>query len=395
MTARCVTLALVLLVAVGDDAPAGEKMGAPQAAQAAALNPTLLKMADNTWVNLKPKGMPWARTYSGACFGGGRLWYFGGAHRSYPGNDVHLYDPRTNEWTQATEAEKPEPGSKEWKSLTGGGGGMRRLTPKGRPFVEHTYQQVCWLPDRRQFFIALVTSGTWTFDPVKREWGHLINRLENRGADPRGYWAQNHTLYEPAFGAPVLIVGGGGAQMYRFEMAAKRWKSLGACPKELNWNEFYSTYVPQWKGHLISTMRKGFFRFDVPARKLVAVETPEPLKRCQSLSYDAAGGVVIALAPKKVDRYRRTVTPWALDVATMKWQPLEPTGPTPVGQCTGAWATLWYDAAHNVHLLVNFVRRDRQRTFDGGVTETWAYRYKRATPKKDAPAERAKDESTP
>jgi len=44
------------------------------------LNPKLPAMGDNRWLDLKPKGMASARMYSGCCFGGGHLWYFGGAY---------------------------------------------------------------------------------------------------------------------------------------------------------------------------------------------------------------------------------------------------------------------------------------------------------------------------
>jgi hypothetical protein len=151
------------------------------------LNQALLSISDNTWINLEPAGMAKARMYSGACFGGGSFWYFGGAHRSYPGNDVELYSPRSNTWIQATEAEMPERGSPNWKALTGGGGSTKNLSPKGCPYTEHTYQQVCWQPKRRRFFIVLVSSGTWEFDPKQRKWIHLLNRFENRKAEPRGH----------------------------------------------------------------------------------------------------------------------------------------------------------------------------------------------------------------
>ena len=349
------------------------------------LNEKLTAMGDNTWLRLEPKGMAKARTYSGACMGDGLLWYFGGAHRGYKGNDVQLYDPRANEWKQATEAEWPKVGSDDWKSMVSGGGTTRSLSPKGRPYTEHTYQQVCWQPGRQRFFIALVSSGTWEFGPVRREWTHLINRLKDRAAEPRGSWAQNHVLYEPSCKAPVLTVGTGEAAMYRFDHDKRRWQRLGPTPKLLKWNEFYSTYVDDWKCHLITTAKKGWFKFDVLARKLTPVEAPHALRGRQSLSYDAANHVVIALADRKVDRYRQAVAPWALDVRTMKWSELKPPGPAPVGQAAGRWNTLWYDREHNVHLLINFVRRDRAELYDGGVTETWAYRYSKATQRKDIP----------
>jgi len=340
-------------------------------------HPTLVQMPDNTWLDLQPQGMAHSRMYSGCCGGGGYLWYFGGAHRSYKGNDVQLYDPRTNQWIQATEPEWPEVGGPDWKAMVSGGGTTFRLSPKGRPYTEHTYQQVCWQPDRRRFFIALNSSGTWEFDPAGRKWTHLVNRFEDK-SEPRGHWAQNHVLYEPTLGAPVLIVGAGQTGVFRFDHDQRTWVRLGQRPVELAWNEFYSTYAPPWKCHLISTMKRGFFKYDLQANRLTPLDSPEELARCQSLSYDVANRVVIALAQREIDRHTQTVAPWALDVATLKWTELAPPKPWPQGQATGRWAKLWYDVDHNVHLFVNDLKRDRQELYDGGVTETWAYRYKRA-----------------
>ncbi len=343
------------------------------------LNPRLTAMPDNSWLDLKPKGMAYARMYSGCCAGGGYVWYFGGAHRAYKGNDVQLYDPRANAWIQATEPEWPEVGSPDWKAMISGGGSTSQLSPTGRPYTEHSYQQVCWQPHRKRFFIVLVSSGTWEFDPVNREWLHLINRFEDR-SEPRGHWAHNHVHYEPALGAPVLICGAGSTGVFMFDHEKRNWKRLGERPVELAWNEFYSTYVPEWKCHLISTMKRGFFKCDVPGNQLTPLESPEALARCQSLAYDRANRVVIALAQRQIDKRRKTVVPWALDVATLEWTELDPPKPWPEGQTTGSWTKLWYDADHNVHLFVNDVKRDRQELFDGGVTETWAYRYKKVSP---------------
>jgi hypothetical protein len=335
-------------------------------------------LPDNTWVRLETAGTAHARMYSGCCFGGGLLWYFGGAHRGYKGNDVQLFDPCAHAWIQATEPEWPEPGSADWTSMTSGGGRTSRLSPAGRPYTEHTYQQVCWRPYRNRFFVVLVSSGTWEFDPARRAWIHRVNRFENDDG-PRGPWAQNHVLYEPALGAPVLICGAGRPGVYRFDDAGRRWIRLGDRPPELAWNEFYSTYVPDWKAHLISTMKRGFFRFDVPALRVTPIRAPGALARCQSLAYDAAARVVIALARRETGRHTATVVPFALDVGTLAWTELDPPKPWPAGQSTGRWAKLWYDADRNVHLFVNDVKRDRQELYDGGVTETWAYRYRRAS----------------
>ena len=341
------------------------------------LNRKLTAMPDNSWLNLQPKGMAYARMYSGCCAGGGYVWYFGGAHRAYKGNDVQLFDMGSNAWIQATEPEWPEVGSPDWKAMISGGGHTSRLSPTGHPYTEHTYQQVCWQPHRRRYFIVLVSSGTWEFDPRQRKWIHLINRFRDP-SEPRGTWAQNHVLYEPSLKTPVLFCGSRHQGIYRFDHQQRKWQSMADLPRELAWNEFYSTYVPEWKQHLISTMKRGFFRLDAVKGTVAPIDSPEALRSCQSLSYDAASRVVIALARKRLSRRKTTVVPWVLKLSTTKWTELAPPGPWPEGQATGSWAKLWYDPDHNVHLFVNDVRRDREQLFDGGVTESWAYRYKRA-----------------
>lgn len=347
----------------------------PMLAAEGPLSQELLRMPEGSWLKLNPSGTAFARMYSGCCAGGGYLWYFGGAHRAYKGNDVQLFDPRANRWIQATRPEWPELGSEDWKAMISGGGTTSRLSPTGRPFTEHSYQQVCWQPDRKRFFIVLLSSGTWEFDPAARRWVHLINRFQDRRG-PRGSWAQNHVLYEPKLAAPVLFCGSGDTGAFKFDHDECRWIRLGDRPDELAWNEFYSTYVPEWELHLISTMKKGFFKLDAAAIKLTPIASPEELRRCQSLSYDRANRVVIALQQQELDKYRKTVVPWALDLGTMTWTRLDPPKPWPEGQATGSWAKLWYHADHKVHLFVNDVKRDRRELFDGGVTETWAFRYK-------------------
>ncbi|MCX7590280.1 MAG: hypothetical protein N2255_01490 [Kiritimatiellae bacterium] len=334
-------------------------------------------MQDNAWLKLDPKGMAKARTYSGACFGGGFLWYFGGAHRGYKGNDVQLYDPRSNEWIQATEPEWPPEGSEDWKSMVSGGGNTKSLSPKGHPYTEHTYQQVCWQPDRNRFFVVLTSSGTWEFDPATRRWIHLINKFEGKKFEPRAYWSGNHVVYDFKSKSPVLICNSGNVGVYRFDHQKVEWRKIGEPRREVMPGELYSTYVPEWSAFLASSPN-GFAKFDPSDLSgASAVETPDELKACQALAYDEANRVVVALAQIKVNQYRQTVQPWSLDVRTMKWTRLDPPRPWPEGQCTGRWGVFWYDPHHNVHLLINFVRRDRVELYDGGITETWAYRYAR------------------
>lgn len=352
---------------------------AEEPAAARRLNQTLLDMPDDSWRNLEPQGQEQveARMYSGACFGGGKLLYFGGAHRSYPGNDVDLYDPVANVWKQVTEAEMPERDSDLWRSLTGGGGGSRELTPKGRPYIEHTYQQVCWNPDREHFFVIMRASGTWAFDPDDAEWTHLSRGTDRAGREPRGSWSRNQVVWDPASKAPVLITSSGSeAGTYKWKYDSAEWERMADLPMDLK-QEFYLTYVPAWKRPLLSARGDaGWGILNVATGEFEQIEAPRELRHCESLSYDAANEVVIALEGKDVGGRTRAAVPWALDVKSKKWSRCSPAEPWPKGQTTGRWASLWYDPDHNVHFLINDVRRDRRETFDGGVTETWAYRYK-------------------
>jgi hypothetical protein len=347
------------------------------------LNPKLTAMADNTWLDLKPKGMAESRNYSGCCFGGGFFWYFGGAHKSYKGNDVDLYDPVKNEWINATKAEWPEVGSTDWKRMVSGGGSTSKLSPSGAPYTEHTYQQVCWVPERKRFFVLLVSSGTWEFDPETGKWIHLVNRFKDRSAEPRGHWAQNQVVYDPELKAPVHSVNSGGGAHFRvFDFEKKAWKRLAGVPREIKWKEWYSTYVPEWKRHLIvlGDRKKGlcFYKLDVGKGKVEALkEKPEGVKRCQALAYDSTNKVVVALPGGKPG------DPWVLDVEKEKWEQLKPAGPKP--SKGGGWAPLWYDADHNVFYFLSLISREMPggKRYDGGVTRTWAYRYKKA-PKQDS-----------
>jgi hypothetical protein len=65
------------------------------------------------------------------------------------------------------------------------------------------------------------------------------------------------------------------------------------------------------------------------------------------------------LATREGRKYRQTVLLWVLDAETRRWREMNSKGPGPVSQTTGQWATFWYDPEHNVHLLINCVRRDR------------------------------------
>src|SRR5512139_3846291 len=44
------------------------------------------------------RNSPVGRSFTGTAMGGGKIFYFGGGHASYPANDVALYNVAANRW---------------------------------------------------------------------------------------------------------------------------------------------------------------------------------------------------------------------------------------------------------------------------------------------------------
>ena len=142
---------------------------------------------------------PVNRVYGGTTYGDGRLFYFGGGHNGYPGNDVELFDVHDLTWRQQYLPEclpsccttNPQCNTCTAGTLTGahcglegtnttdcgtggicsvvgddaticknirGGGGTALLTPSGLPYTEHMYVRYAWDAPRQRFLVA--TTGT-------------------------------------------------------------------------------------------------------------------------------------------------------------------------------------------------------------------------------------------
>jgi RNA polymerase sigma factor (sigma-70 family) len=335
-------------------------------------NQRILAMEDNSWLRLDPPREARGRAYCGVSFGGGYFWYFGGGKRTYLANDVNLYDARLNQWIQATPAEQPQKGSKNWLSMTDSGGYTHNTAPSGNPYAEQSYQQICWVPQRERFLVLLVSSGTWEFDPGTHRWHHLVNRWENPEAEPRGSWAQNTVVYDPGLKAPVHAITSGPDRYLRvFDYGEMSWRRLGKFPGLRDWSSWYATWVPEWQAHLVMSGGKDgpkFYRFSAASMSASPIDAPAELKTGGAIACDPANRVVIVLEPGKLDR------PWKLDTSTMKWEQLTSTGTAPAKG--GLWNTLRFDPEHKAFLFLSF--HGNQGKFVGGKSEIWAYRFKSA-----------------
>jgi hypothetical protein len=96
-------LSLLVLVCAGTACGAERTAVTSRPAARAALNPQIARMADNTWLRLKPAREPRSRMYSGCCIGDGNVWFFGGGHHAYKYNDVELFRIADNRWDRLTD----------------------------------------------------------------------------------------------------------------------------------------------------------------------------------------------------------------------------------------------------------------------------------------------------
>src|SRR4029453_8301695 len=139
-------------------------------------------------------GNPIFRSFSGLAAGDGVVLSFGGGHAGHPGNDLDLYSFESNTWTIPYAPECPEPGTPTPRQGRGGGVATRGISPQGRPWVHHTYQNTTYDPVRKRF-IFVGGEGTWSFDVAQRAWKLLVQRDRDGGPT----WGSTGAMvYDPA-----------------------------------------------------------------------------------------------------------------------------------------------------------------------------------------------------
>ena len=244
---RMVSLFVASFLLVGCAAAAEE------AAPAKKLNPKIAALPDNTWLKMTPPREPNGRNYSGACIGESKLggvWYWGGGHFSYDCNDVDFYDLAANKWTRSYKPERNPWGAKNrWV-----------VSPReGSPTAGHTYQQVCWWPERKVFFLH-AGRYTWEFEPFKMKWTCVAGKLsKDKRHSPAPQGVQNvHCFYSPDLKAPVSVLSTGERGVYVYDHKKGWVKQKKSIPQKAVWNEMYGTYVPPLGVHLISQRKSPF-----------------------------------------------------------------------------------------------------------------------------------------
>lgn len=248
---------------------------------------------------------PEKRQYSGAVGGPGYVFYWGGGHHSWGGNDIDAYDVEGNRWVQFTENENVADadfmhgrdascpgvdsgfaeagGGREdarWEYLTceekrnladaqDGGWPIGYWTPLGRPMNRHSYQQMAWWPERRALCV-LGSGGMNCYEPPSGDGGELIppstlaadddgpadaesardpSQPDGQWRNVAGYKAPENTInaynldYWPAEGTLVSFQGTGQARVLVLDADNGRWRR-GPRIDNSEWGTVYSEYMP-------------------------------------------------------------------------------------------------------------------------------------------------------
>jgi len=316
---------------------------------------------------------------------------FGGGHATHPGNDVDLYHVEANQWAEQYPPETPPNGSPEARIISGAGSAVASITPLGRPYTQHTYQQSAY-DARRKRFLTVVPSGTWAWNPATGGWT-LLTGPSKGTFSPDWQLSHGNVVYERdadtllAFvSAPQGSVIQRGA--YRFNGDTNTWTYVGPFPveKEFSYKELYSAYNPDRREVAVVVSESRLFRYRFTNNTWTEVTSfPAALQGVfPNFDYDTKNRVMVFLVTPiwKIDeRNDRPTQIWVWDPEGDKWSnpPTPPSAPQVIPYASKERGSFVYDSIHNVFIFLKMVQQycGVPGNYDcGGTTKTWAYRYK-------------------
>lgn len=364
------------------------------AGPAAAVNPSIPGLANNSWIQLTPNptsryvptetagqyviqttNNPRSRDYSGTSYGGGKIFLFGGGHCSYQGNDVETYDVTLDRWTQSWQPEhrwcSGGTGCNNEGYIVDDGSGTYVASPLCRPQAEHTYQQMAY--DRTNGrMIGMFKNGTWAFDPVAKTWTPLAGRYASPATFTPTFWTAKGILYET--GDPNIFLGitlngdPNGFSVYTFNLSTRQWTRVGNAPTSLV-GTLHGVYVPDGDYFLVhdtgwaASSARSMWKYELSANRWTNITSSTPseiLNGTGGWAFDTRNRVVVALP----DGGNGNDPVWVFRPSTSQWTRV---GTAPFSRGMGE-ADLQYDGANNVFFLT-------VHTSWRTPVELWAYRY--------------------
>ena len=283
-----------------------------------------------------------------------RLVVLGGGHSDYGGNEVYVFDLKSQEWRRLTDPSRMD---------------SRYQTLDGTPTSRHTYDGLEYLPRLDRLLLyggsefgdgAAIDTAVWLFDFDRLEW-------ERRPGAPAAHFPI--AAHDPRTGRYFVH------RQYSFneyDPRSDRWRERSRDPKYLR--DSTGEIDPE-TNRLIIINPKGLFFYDLNTLvPLVRIRAPttgdrgiERQETAAGLAYDPHNRVIVAWAGNR--------EVWTLDTKTFVWRRHDnPAGPAPMnwdarrkGRLShGIYGRWRYIPSRNLFIGVNST-----------TTNVWLYRMPR------------------
>ena len=385
----------------------------PPASSPPPVGGTLQTIADNGWLAITPnpssrylvsqynpgpggtvaiaatptvQASPNARGYSGITVGGGLVAYFGGGHGGWPGNDVEIYDPATNLWTQSYKPEVCLNITAPCGGIYGGSTSMYR-TPLNRPYVEQTYQKNLWNPFLQRFQMHTRGVGVFRYDHFAKTFTPVPLVTGPNGVNHPwgGDIGHEHSFWSPDLNDVLTVISTGGVPSGVWRQnggpgSVKYWQVVAGWPAELTGHLVYSTYVDSRRQHLVMTVSNGqcgqpkhWRWFNPLTMQFTPAAMPAAMAGVDYVEYDSKNDRLVALQD-----CANPIKMWVGTPDAVTWTPITLTTAPPSNavakglDTTAALPTLQYDRVNNVFWYLHV----EGSISLGSLAKLYAYRYR-------------------
>jgi len=359
---------------------------------------------------LVTRSEPFGRSYTGIAYGKGNIYYFGGAHGSYPGNDVETYNIANNIWKQSYKPNVPPSGDPVYGS---GGSPYSWVDPRTgevRPYTIHGYGRTAYHPGLDSYvcsasFCKTVSGSPGNYSCTDPDHGNP-NKVELVSFNPNSNkWtriasmpggAYDLTQWDSGLGG-FLAVNGSNIQLFQNgSFSPYDTAKIGGNKVILSAGSgsggSASVYIQELKSHLFAVMPAGnccgdyrqghLYLYNSIKKTLKEITSvPASLKNQFApegnfvMAYDNTNKKVVGLSA--VDKSLggdSQIQTWIYDPFVDTWEqlPISASSPLVPGFSANSRTPFQYDPINNVFILLV------QRSVSGsdGVVQTWVYRYK-------------------
>lgn len=167
--------------------------------------------------------------WTGAAFDGRRLFFTGGGHNSYAGNEIYEFDLRTLAWRRVYDPAPILDDPAKWLNP-----GVP--TPEWGPPAAHTYDGIIWSPKTKSLF-SWALAQCWEWRPAIAETNPAAAWVKCPDPDLARGKAYFKTALSPDNGN-IILYGGGRTNVTEFDPVAKTYSRAGSFWAAAIWAEY-------------------------------------------------------------------------------------------------------------------------------------------------------------